>query len=90
MTIFIGSTSKDQVIKINELEQGDVFKKLNGKIEYLYYGREKTMDRFNQVKKLGPHVFAKLKNMDDETYTNRNISVILVSKAKPLSLKKKK
>jgi hypothetical protein len=50
MTVFIGSTSDGKTTKISKLKRGDIFRKVGGKTEYIYQGKERSYDKWGDYK----------------------------------------
>jgi len=109
MAVFIGgigatkSKKKEYVMykdvnvktKLSKLSLSDIFKFPNSKDgqEYLYYGRLKIMNRFNEIKELRGFFYRPKEDPQArEIYTDKDLDVILIKEYQDSSnsLKKKK
>ena len=53
MAVFIGAISDGRVTKISKLKIGDIFRKVNGKKEYVYSGKARIYSYWGDYKGWG-------------------------------------
>ena len=50
MSVFIGAISDGRITKISKLKKGDIFRKVGGKTEYIYKGKDRSYDKWGDYK----------------------------------------
>lgn len=74
MSVFIGSIGDGRITKISKLKKGDIFRKVGGKTEYVYDGKDRSYDRWGTYKGFA-FTWHKWEDINDYGQTRKDIDV---------------
>lgn len=74
MAVFLGAVRDGGITKISKLKKGDIFRKVGGKTEYVYSGKERSYDRWGTYKGFA-FTWYKYDDVNDFGQTRKDIDV---------------